>query len=84
MYWMLLFAAAIGSPTDQFEQKLAVGPFPTETSCAAAAALGIDRLNGLHPDQDFRAACSPKKLRRPGDKLYTLQELAELATRTPP
>lgn len=81
MFWLLIFAAALGAPRDEFRQELAAGPLGAFRECAALAALAVNELNKKHPDQDFLAACSPAPERRAADRLYSLQELVDLAVR---
>lgn len=80
-YWFILFAGALGADPATMRPTNSVGPFNSVTLCAAAAALAIDELNKKNPDKDFRASCSPSPeiARKPGEQLYNLQELVELA-----
>jgi hypothetical protein len=81
MFWMILFAAAIHSGDAAFEPKLAAGPFPSIRGCAAAGALGVNRLNEVYPDKDFRVECArDKEIRRHSlEPLMDLQKLYAVA-----
>ena len=68
MLYAILFVGSLGTDASAMEPRVAFGPFETLRQCAAAGALGINELNGKHPDKDFRIDCSPTNeiKRRPG------------------
>lgn len=81
MFWFILFSASLNADIGAFEPKLVLGSFPSIELCAAAGAIGINDLNALHPDKDFRGECSQQNeiRRHPDEPLYDLQQLAALA-----
>lgn len=56
-WWLVLFVSAHDGSAGLGAPKVTAGPFPTQETCFAAGALGINKMAPGHDDRDFRAAC---------------------------
>lgn len=73
MYFALIFSGDLGTELRDMAPKVKIGPFETAAQACGAAALSIERLNGLHQDRDFCAACIKYS------DLMSMQQLAQRA-----
>lgn len=82
-FYAIIFMAAIG--TNDFETKLALGPFSTFEDCITVSAEGIGgELKTKYPEWEFRVACidrAPDASKGEQLKIYNLTELYELVAK---